>query len=409
MGLILDGTWKGVAYDNEQMKAQKVAKIFGLDAELFPPKGSTKAPYVQFELDKSKCRNVGGQDRMIKQEQMPCSFTATQDGDTVTVYYFKTKRNKGDGEYELSPRKIALDKKVTSYNRIKNADLIVYLALHKLCSTSPLADKAGPKTYGLKNHGKESMEYLLVKKQEQELYAKIFQDPIKLVRIRAKGIKIPNVDNMDDELVRAELAKRLDKAVKNGTFETFLNEYNAPYSGIRGMAQECIDRGVLTQKTVGQGYWSWQWGQGQPKSGQLCKVERGQHPTDFLVDFLVNNWDAYHSYIEQALKVAHQDKGGYVEQFEQSLKEDKAKAPKDMSVEQLVDEAVKSAFVMYNPATKAVHLVKGGKLTPKPIMVPQGLPTWVSELKSTVTTDPELKKKLVAKLQAKMNFASGSK
>ena len=193
MGLIVDGTWKGKFYDQEQMPAMKVAEIFNITQDVFP-KGKKAGKAVLFELDKTKRKVVRGQQRVIKQIQIPTQFTKSINGDTITIIYFDKKVQKRDGDgnlaQHLTPRKIALDRQVCSFLPTRDSDKIVYLALHGHCSTSPLSAKDDEKSWGLKDVDKEAMVYLSSKREESRMRNKIFTDDISVLRMRAKGINL---------------------------------------------------------------------------------------------------------------------------------------------------------------------------------------------------------------------------
>jgi len=407
MGLIVDGTWKGEFYDQEQMPAQKVAKIFGIHGEIFPKK--TKQS-IQFELHKSKRKIVRGQQRIVKQIQIPTQFTKSSGGDTVTIIYFDKKVQKRDPEgritSQLTPRKLILDRKVVSYKIDKYADTVVYLALHNQCHTSPLANLTDEKSWGLKDHAKEAEVYLYNKRIENTLRNKIFTDPIELLRMRAKGINIANVDNMDDEAVRASILQKMENAISgrsNENFEAFNNKFNAPYSGIKGYVQECMDRAHIKRRVATGGKYVYFWRKGLTITGDIVTIPRGKEPKEFLVDHIVGQWETYRKHILDAIKYGTDMNNDSVADFEQDVVKEKAIKPvKEMSIQDICDEAIKTAIVMYNPVTKGIHLVssKTKKLEKDPFMAVD-LQTWAEELRHELSENSELLKKVKQKLNGK--------
>ena len=111
MGLEINGTWAGKRYKFEEMDAYEVAKLFGVYEQLFPEKGKLRG-VVQFVLDPSKVKTVKGQDRQIKQERLPCTFSGKKGGSTISIRYFDTKsvsmNEKGEEQTNYYPRKIEL-------------------------------------------------------------------------------------------------------------------------------------------------------------------------------------------------------------------------------------------------------------------------------------------------------------
>jgi len=419
MGLILDGTWKDKFYDDAQMSGKQVAELFEVAVELFDKK-ERLGKNVQFELHSSKRKTIRGQKRMIKQFSLPSTFTKTKGGDTITITYFDKKIMKKDKDTGkpypmLTPRKVTSDRMVASYDVDKYMDKIVYFSLHHQCHTSPLADSDGEKMYGLKLHGKEAKVYLDSKREQSYLYNKIFSDPVMILRLRAKGLGINNVDNMQDESVRKVLSEKLDAAIAgvNGqNFKKFESDFNAPYSGIRGQVQECLDKGYFVKKQVGERtvyYW-------KPKmemTGEICKVPRHKHPVDFLVDHMVSNWDTYHTYIKNAIRYGDRTNENTVNEFEDEMRQQSAKKKKvsQMSIGDVVQEAVRLSAIVYNVVDKGVYLYdpksKNG-LASDPFMVAE-LATWSAEVEAELSNKPELLKKISQKINGKRLGASAKK
>lgn len=418
MGLILHGTWKGKKYNREEINAHELAKVMGIKEQLFPENAKDKS-FVQFELDLTKRRNINGQKRQIKRETIVSTFSVSKKGDSVTITYFSNRQDvidekTGHSSTILTPRKVELNKHITTFSREEVADLIVYVALHKKCGTSPLHRKGDPVAYSLKNLVKESNDYLEQKLAEKDLSDEILKEHIDLIRVRAKGLAIPGVDDMSDNVVRAEMLRRLDdavKGVKGKSFVAFEKKYNAPYSTIRGQVQECLDRGSIVAVSAG-GKWHFDWSDTASGAGRICTVPQGKSPNEYLFDFMVSNWSVHHKAVKESNSISKESDSNkkLVDEFNKELRskdvsedspENKGpKAVKDSSVLELIKEAEESFLLTYDHSSKGVKYFTSKGLEKDPVMAVE-FKGWQDAFAKRLLEEPTLLKSLQGKIISK--------
>jgi hypothetical protein len=415
MGLIIDGTWEvdgeEKVFDQQEISAKQMAELFELEDELFPKKAKPTST-VDFQFHRSKTQTVNGQKRTVKQLQVPTQFTANKNGNTVTLTYYKRKTKKRDPitnrmEEQLMPRKVLLDRKVTPLQRGKDADLIVYLALHNQCYTSPLAHMTNEKSWGYLNHTKEADEYMKNIMAQNTLRNEILTMPEVMLRIRAKGLKINAVDNMKEATIRATMVKMLEQAIartNNRNFEQFKLEYESAFTGVAGRVQDCLDRGFIERHVITGGQFAFRWSNAIGNNDRICVVERNKSPKDFLFRYMTNHWTNYSEMIENALKFGSKINVKSIEEMDDRLKEEAKpaaqKSVSELSVEEVTTELINYGAVHFDFSKKAIFFVVGGKLDKKPITAASH-DTWKKELEMKLGEDAELLKKSKQKINGK--------
>ena len=412
MGFVLDGVYNDKVYDYKEVSTQTVVDLFNL-ADVLATRGNKASEVCLFQLDKTKCRVIKGQQRIINSLTIPCKFTTNTDkGETISVIYFETKNKKknkvGAMSTDYLPRKLFFGKKVTPISKGKYNDKIVFLALSPMCGTSPLYKLGTEKSYNLKDLDKEAIDYIENKQREFEVQSIIFAGAEKVVRLRAKGLGILGVDEMQAHEVRATLSKQLDRHIGEGKLDKFITDFNAPYSGIKGQILDCLDRGYIVAEKLDGNIWVYKWGPEVTEMNRntICKVPRGLAPKEYFMDFMYNNWELHRQVIERAIKRAPTDKiEQAVVEFHKDLTNQEAeesagpKKPTEMTNKELVMEAIMLGLVSHNPESKTVHWVTSKGIQKDPLFEANAH-LWVAKFETELSND-DLAKKLRQKIQGK--------
>lgn len=409
MGFILDGVYKDKKYEKEEVSASVVAEIFDIKKDLFP-KGIKSDVPVDFAFDKSKQAQVNGHKRCIHRLSLPTKFTASVDGESISITYFEKKvdrKNKKSGESytETLPAKLTMDRKVNKYGPRKFADKIVYFALHPQCSTSPLHKLGDERSFGHKDYDKEAVIYLEAKKEENLVMSEIWSMPEPILRLRAKGLGVANVDAMSYQTIQANLLTRLERAKLNADGESmkaFMAKWNSGHSSIKGQVQECVDAAYIEMKSIpgGKIQWSWKDGLSAVDKDVICVVERGMQPFDFLLNHLTANWDTYRGIVLNALAHGNTENDESAHENEAALAASGKGAKKVVTAKEVAESALSNNLVIFNPATKGIHYITKDGLDKEPFMVAE-LTTYMAEFAVELEKNKDLFTLIKQKLQGK--------
>lgn len=410
MSFIVDGVYKEKYYEKEEMSAAKLAELFGIQKDIFPKGVKSDVP-VDFAFDSSKQKTVNGQKRCIHKLQLPTTFTASVDGETISITYFESKaqrKNKKTGEnfIETLPRKLPLDRKVSRFSPSRFADRIVYFALHPQCSTSPLHKLGNERSFGHKDYDKEAVVYLKNKLEENAIMNEILTMPESTLKLRAKGMEIPNADTLSKEGLQAALMTRLERAKLSADGESlkaFQAKWTSGYSSIRGQIQECVDAAYIEMRSIpgGKVQWSWKDGLSAVDKDIICTVEKGLQPFDFLLNHITANWDTYRNIVLNALKHGNTDNDESAHENEDVLAGTIKTDKKVLTPTDIANNAAAANLIVYNPATKGIHFVssKDG-MDKEPFMVAE-LTTYMAQFALELEKNKDLLTTVKQKLQGK--------
>jgi len=148
--LAITGHFQGRQYDNEVVPAQHLIQ------ELFPTELSFLNPIehkIEFRVSSGRSKVHRGQSVSPPATQIPASFTASINGETITLRYFESSRPSENGRnLDYAPRKLTLEwtggrLAFSPQGAQRDLEKVVYYCLHPNCATSPFKTKSSRVSY----------------------------------------------------------------------------------------------------------------------------------------------------------------------------------------------------------------------------------------------------------------------
>lgn len=229
-------------------------------------------------------------------------------GEDLEIGYSKATPRKKDGLLQLIPRKVVFEGHKKRFEMKTMKEEWVYFCLHPHCEGSPF------------NVGKE----MLWKIFDAGIIAKkgidkdnVLTDCMILIRDlehdvlinKAKGMNISVYEKTDDEIKFDMNAKAKENP------KVFMEKALSVTIEWKGSVKDAIDNGIFVSRVV-NGMNRWYWGQGAKSGSEICIIDKGADPFDFLVEKMSEEFDFYRTEMKRIA-----GKGALDKEIEKKLKE----------------------------------------------------------------------------------------
>jgi hypothetical protein len=288
--------------NGELMRVEDVIKMYNVPV---PSKTARRKERIFEMSDRLKKRDyLNGGHRHPNQIMCPTEFTGIHDGIDVTIrYYQRTRIRKTNGvsETEYMPARIGMNADKKLMDTKGSLEEYVFMYLHPYNEDSPLRSRNSKSRWKLRDEVKEAQES---NKRTQDLMFcldQIYNVDIVRVRQKAKGLKVGNVDKLEDAELRLKLEELANK--NPGQFREIWEDTATMY---RALCQAAIDRRIIMKKPIsGQDYWFWNEDAGGEK---LCIIPATSHDDfEVLLQFAADNFSTVMKRIQKHVEGGNVD------------------------------------------------------------------------------------------------------
>lgn len=278
----------------------------------------------------------------------PVLISGTHEGESFYLRYFTREIRRGKDDFAYLPKGLSV-RQTKTIDSEKDADLALFMYLHKLCK-SGVNDGRNPKLV-IVDKAAESKARMAAQKALNDLKKSILteEDGEKILRIARgfefNGYRIPTTEVSDVDTARLALLTAVEKYPSQ-----VASAMTDDATVVRGIAGLAIDRGTVHLTPTGWAY---------PDGQRLCDVKGGQDAESALIEFL-----SYNENLASFLNKVYQAEVRKinVEIKPENLAPREKPEPVDVTVDSvgLLEILLEKGAVQHEASTGKAYIVKDG-------------------------------------------------
>ena len=263
MPLLIDGEIGDKTYTNQKITAKELIAIFELQ-DVF------KKKVIRFQKTNGIVKNSYGEiQKGPVMTSIPTYFDANYQGKSITIRYYKNQVRdpKSPNSMKYLPNRLDWRGSDKTINPSETTEIALFYYLHRVNESSPLHAEGTRHLFKTMDVSKESLAVLLKEKESFNIKNEIISGDIKILRMRLKGLNEPDVDSMEDDVVRANLLSKYRFAERNQQLNQFVDNLQGNGTILYGMIIDAIDTNVikLQRSTTNTKKMVWKWGESSSK------------------------------------------------------------------------------------------------------------------------------------------------
>ena len=251
---ILSGTINGVTYEEKEMGADEISRLFGLNIPFESKKG-----VMAFELhpDQKKPDRLNGGYAYQSGRMLRTEIVGSYNGSDIQIQYYRQKnrrRENGVNITRYSPHHMLYDGDSFAFSldrkdHPQDIEPLVFFWLSTKCYDSPIVGRTNSRYYRINDSLGKAKTLLARRTRMYEVYNQVMNPDfdMHLLRNKAAGMSIPE-HTMEDEEVRAALLVRAENNP-----EAFWQAFDTQRTSFEGLVQRGLELGVVVSKSLGGG------------------------------------------------------------------------------------------------------------------------------------------------------------
>jgi len=270
-------------------------------------------------------------------------------GEDIEIVYSKTppRKDKND-RMQYSPRELVFNGHKQRFDLHQNLEQAVYTYLYPSTEDSPFFNKLKGAEWRLFNPEKIAERVVAQDEMLTEALTFVKNTGADQLKVIGKGIGL----SFGEEVTDIEIRSILTGVAKTNP-ETFLLKVTSNSVQWRGRIKDAIDTGIFTIKTI-NGFPRWFWEQGDRAGKEICIIEGGANPFEFLVQWMIEH--DFQDFYGELNRV--QKKDAVAAELERQLEGVKEPA-KEPTFREMVVELAAREQLFYNLENKTIYWVDG--------------------------------------------------
>lgn len=397
--LTITGQFQGKTYEQQSISALVLAKEFGIPN---PPTGSDVLEH-RILPKKIKINFADKQPVSPRSYSVPAHFTASHNGETLTIRYSTGPGTKIKDGYRWTPDHVIFAGKTMAF-QAKDYDKFLYMYLHPFNASSPFVGKNpqieyyDPKAVAIAAQmaaNRQAEMNMAIWNSEKTSDEKIRMKAAGII-VRGQGITVSK--NIPTATLRQSLATLFQKYP-----EDFIQAWNSDITVLNGLLNDAIDKGIIEHvPNTGAGRQGWVWRQGN-SAGNVAVYTSPNDDVRRTLQAYASQPQNYDAVMEYLTRLLDTDTAKEVFDIDQPAGAGLrgVTAPKSQW-EEKVNEAINAGVIGFDMATKSVRFIddEGNFTDQKPLVENTTAKDWVKatilffQSQQSVWHKGELKKRL---------------
>lgn len=348
-----------------------------------------KKDYVDFQLDSSQIKpdHANGGVKHSLAKEILTSFRRVDPAtkQVVEISYSESAPTKDEKTQKVkySPKRLTFEGFSQRFDATQDLEKVTYFWLTPRCGESPFRKNKDPKFFN------PFYPEVVAKKQNKldtllgDALVFVRDAQIDDLRMKGKGLNLNLTNDMSDDEVRATVT-----AKAKGNPGLFLKQINDKSIVWRGRVKDAIDIGIFEKKSRNQ-MPCWYWAKGDRTGTEICVIDNGADPYEFLLNFMLTDWDNFYHELGRVQMKSVNEK-----QLQQKLENtESAGIPIQSKFRDMLQVLMNAGKIFYNPISKEVSYIKGGEVG-KLITGINKDETWIDAVERAATADTKVKQGL---------------